>query len=761
MSPLDAALRWIRRGFSPVPVPHMSKGPVIKEWQRIEMTTDQAPQYFNGAPQNIGVLLGDKFGSTDVDCDCAEAITAARELLPETGLIFGRQSKPFSHYFYRSDPALRTAQFLDPLDRSTLVELRGLSSGGSIGLQTVVPPSTHQSGEQVRFEEGFDGAPSNIDGEVLSVAVRRVAAAALLARHWPEQGGRHSAFLALAGMHVRAGCSVNDAMAFHRVIYRCLWPDDPELGAADTEVRSTFEKHAGGGEITGVPTMLGFLDKKVVDTALRWVGIDQVPLREVNTVTRASRTYHWNDTGNADRLADSYGHELIYCTERKSFYVWTGQRWEFDEFVEAEKRAEKTMLEAFDEAKHITDGEKRKAFLGFVNRSLSRAALANMIHLAKKKVRQASVNDFDGDPWTLNLENGTVDLRTGALRPHRPQDLLSKLIRFRYEDRAACPQFMAFLYRIMGSHPDASEVESANAEQLVSYLQRVFGCAATGKPEKLLFVLYGEGNNGKTTLLEVIRDALGDKEYAGQVQVDSLMIRPKEALSNNAVNTDLADLQGCRFVSSSEVEQGQRLSLSRVKYLTGLGQIKARRLRENMITFRPTYKLFLDCNHRPVITDPNDAIWNRVKCIPFKVQIPDAEIDKDLPANLRMELPGILRWIVEGAVLYQREGLGDPPDVTAATEQYRQESDRLKEFFEERCVVADAGDATSWKRDGHWVLVADLCAAYSSWADAVGNKYPFSKDSFDERDRVRLDGGREAKQIRVWLGIRFRTREDD
>ena len=246
-----------------------------------------------------------------------------------------------------------------------------------------------------------------------------------------------------------------------------------------------------------------------------------------------------------------------------------------------------------------------------------------MIHLTKKKVRQASASDFDKDPWTLNTENGTVDLRTGTLRPHTPEDLLSKMIPVRYDSRAACPQFMAFLYRLMGSHPDASEGDHIKAEQMVTYLQKAFGCAATGKPEKLLFVLYGEGNNGKTTLLEVIRDALGDKEYAGQVQVDSLMIRPKEALANNAVNTDLADLQGCRFVSSSEVEQGQRLSLSRVKYLTGLGQIKARRLRENMITFRPTYKLFLDCNHKPVIADPNDAIWNRVKCIPFKIQIPN------------------------------------------------------------------------------------------------------------------------------------------
>ena len=238
----------------------------------------------------------------------------------------------------------------------------------------------------------------------------------------------------------------------------------------------------------------------------------------------------------------------------------------------------------------------------------------------------------------------------------------------------------------------------------------------------------------KTTLLEVIRDALGDKEYAGQVQVDSLMIRPKEALSNNAVNTDLADLQGCRFVSSSEVEQGQRLSLSRVKYLTGLGQIKARRLRENMITFQPTYKLFLDCNHRPVITDPNDAIWNRVKCIPFKVQIPEAEIDRDLPTKLRTELPGILRWIVEGAVLYYREGLGDPPDVMAATEQYRQESDRLKEFFEDRCVVATDGDATSWKKDE--ILGAgggSVRRLFIVGRRRAGNKYPLSKDSFDER----------------------------
>jgi len=175
MTPLEAAIAWIQKGGSPAPVPHRSKRPVLQGWEQLEITIDLAPRYFNGTSQNIGVLLGDKYGSADVDCDCPEAIVAARELLPETGLIFGRQSKPFSNFFYRSDPPVRTVQFIDPLDHSTLVELRGSSSDGSVGLQTVVPPSIHESGELVRFESGFEGTPANVDAEVLTSAVRRVA----------------------------------------------------------------------------------------------------------------------------------------------------------------------------------------------------------------------------------------------------------------------------------------------------------------------------------------------------------------------------------------------------------------------------------------------------------------------------------------------------------------------------------------------------------------------------------------------------------
>ncbi|MDX2154678.1 MAG: bifunctional DNA primase/polymerase [Bryobacteraceae bacterium] len=220
MTALDAAIAWIRKGFSPVPVPSRSKGPILEGWQRLAINMESASQYFSGQSQNIGVLLGDTFGSTDVDCDCPEAIAAARELLPETGLIFGRRSKPFSHYLYRSDPPVRTQQFHDPLDGKTIIELRGLKSDGTVGLQTVVPPSIHETGEQVRFEQGFDGLPANIDADVLVSTVRKVAAAALLSRHWPTKGSRHQAFLALAGVLARSEWSIEDAKTLHRVIYR-------------------------------------------------------------------------------------------------------------------------------------------------------------------------------------------------------------------------------------------------------------------------------------------------------------------------------------------------------------------------------------------------------------------------------------------------------------------------------------------------------------------------------------------------------------
>jgi hypothetical protein len=223
MTSLDAALGWVERGFLPVPIPFRSKRPVIEGWPSLRIGKADVARFFNGGPQNIGVLLGEPYGAADLDLDCAEAIAAAAVLAPATGMIFGRASKPASHLFYRSDPPMRAKKYLDPTNKGCLCELRCLKVDGTVGLQTVVPGSTHETGEAIRFEAGFDREPANIDCDELARAVARIAAAALLARHWPQQaGGRHDAFLALAGFLWRGDWRLEHASAFHFGLYRAL-----------------------------------------------------------------------------------------------------------------------------------------------------------------------------------------------------------------------------------------------------------------------------------------------------------------------------------------------------------------------------------------------------------------------------------------------------------------------------------------------------------------------------------------------------------
>jgi hypothetical protein len=283
MTPREAAELYIDRGLRPIPIPLREKAPRIDSWPSLMLTKSDLPQYFNGAPSNLGVILGDSYGTADVDLDCSEAIAAAPELLPETAMVFGRQSKPASHYFYRMDPPRRSKRFLDPLDKQCLVELRCQKSDGTTGLQTVVPPSVHPSGEQIRFEPGCDRNPANVDAPMLQAAVARVAAASTLAQRWPkEKGGRNAAFIALAGALARSGWALDQAVAFHRAIYRALWGHHADFEAARAEVVATFEKHGGGFQTTGRRSLAELMDKRAVNTAFAWLEI-QTPAEQSPT----------------------------------------------------------------------------------------------------------------------------------------------------------------------------------------------------------------------------------------------------------------------------------------------------------------------------------------------------------------------------------------------------------------------------------------------------------------------------------------------
>ena len=283
--PLEAALFWIDRSFSPVPVRFRSKKPYNPEdpqgrnWQELRVTAEAAPRYFNSAAQNIGVLLGDEYGSADVDLDCLEAVRVAPDFLHDTGMKFGRASKPASHWFYRIDPPVPSEKLTDPIDGQTLLELRCRDKDGSIGHQTVVPPSVHESGEQIRFEPGFDKHPANVDAAELQTAVRTVAAAALLARRWPDAGsGRHETMLALAGVLQRAGWIEESAVRFCLAIYRAVRNHDQgAITRTEHEVRDTFQNATAGRATTGVPRLRDHLDERVVRRALEWLRVDTSP----------------------------------------------------------------------------------------------------------------------------------------------------------------------------------------------------------------------------------------------------------------------------------------------------------------------------------------------------------------------------------------------------------------------------------------------------------------------------------------------------
>lgn len=288
MTAAESAVRYIQCGFHPIPIPFRSKRAILDGWPDLRITLETACRYFPNVPINQGIILGDEYGTTDIDLDCPEAITAAGNLLPETRMIFGRASKPRSHYFYRSDPPIRSKRYLDPTDKSCLVELRCRKSDGTTGLQTVVPPSTHECGEIIRFEQGLGPHPANIDADALIAAVARVAAASLLARHWPTKG-RHFCELALAGVLVRGGWILDEARTFCLATYRSVPTHD--TGAYDRirqSVESTFQKHAAGDKTTGKTDLVAnYIDRRVISKTLEWLRVEQAISEAVPALMRS------------------------------------------------------------------------------------------------------------------------------------------------------------------------------------------------------------------------------------------------------------------------------------------------------------------------------------------------------------------------------------------------------------------------------------------------------------------------------------------
>jgi putative DNA primase/helicase len=459
----------------------------------------------------------------------------------------------------------------------------------------------------------------------------------------------------------------------------------------------------------------------------------------------AERSLPLSDYTNALAFVRDHGHRLHYCYPWKTWLIWTGTHWQRDNSGTVMQLAKQTVTRLARQAEAL-DEEAARALMGHVKASLSTAKLKALVECAQSEEGiPVQPEDLDSNPWLLTVVNGTIDLKTGQLQPHLAADLITKCLKTPYDPQATCPTWLAFQWRIMGGSlgeddPDtmgAGELDNrrvadACATRLIAFKQRYTGYALTGDTrEQCLCLYHGSGSNGKTTELETLKVLLDD--YAQSTPSAALLVKDRQ----DATLNDIARLRGARLVTAVEIGDGKRLDEELVKRLTGGDTMTARFLYGEFFDFTPQFKLIVGCNHLPKIRGTEHAIWRRIHRVPFTVTIPESEQDKMLPARLRAELPGILCWLVQGCLAWQREGLGVPDEVTQANKDYRASMDIVGRFIEECCVVDQVVRTKA----------SALYEAYRRWAEA-GHEYVVSLTTFGLR--MEEQGFTKARSGGIW-----------
>ena len=385
----------------------------------------------------------------------------------------------------------------------------------------------------------------------------------------------------------------------------------------------------------------------------------------------------------------------------------------------------------YQEADNERDGEKHSGLRKHILRSEAQPRIKGLIDLAKSEPGiSVDIDQLDKDHWLLNVLNGVIDLRTGKLLLHDPERLITKMAPVTFDMNATCPTFENFLKEILN-----------NDQQLIRFIQRTVGYLLTGEvSEQAIVFFWGTGANGKSTLLNVLRDILGD--YAKQAAPNLLTVRLGESHP-----TELADLEGARLVTASEIGSGKRLDEALVKHLTGGDRIKGRRMRQDFYEFRPTLKLVVATNNKPIIQGTGNAIWRRVKLIHFNVTISADRQDRKLSEKLRDEYPGILAWAVRGTLDWQKHRLGEPEAVRTATGIYQSEMDQVGSFLKEMCTRSNDMEISH----------KDMYREYSAWC-TDNREVPMTKRVFSTDMKQRDFKDKRRTYGYVWVGITLRDR---
>ena len=420
--------------------------------------------------------------------------------------------------------------------------------------------------------------------------------------------------------------------------------------------------------------------------------------------------YQRDEIGIGNAFADYFKPIARFNGDRNVWYVYDGKVWQPDENALAVAELAKHLADLlYTFALQIRDEDTRNRYIKRVQKLQMRKNRKTMVEDAKS-VHPIRMSAFDANVYLLNLENGTLNLRTLEFHEHDPKDFITKISHINYDPNAVCPRWIQFVDEVM-----------VGRKNVARYLQKAIGYALSGDTSlECLFIMFGPTTrNGKTTTIETILRVMG--EYGRSAKPDMLATNYFRGQSNGS-SDDVARLAGARFVGISEMEQKLTINASLTKQLTGNGSITARFLYEGYFEFHMQAKIFIDTNHLPNVTDRTLFESGRLKIIPFTRHFEDHEQDKTLKTTLMQpeNLSGILNWCIEGYRLYKAEGLDEPDEVKAATEEYRVESDRIAQFMQQ-CLR---------KEKGSEIKASTVYSHYKTWCSDNGCKYESSQNFY-------------------------------
>lgn len=650
---LTAALRYARRGWRVFPL--NGKKPYFSSWPE-EATTDprRIKRWWRRWPNaNVAILCDSRHGPIVLDIDDPGKNNRGADLVDYLDLPPTREA--------RSSLKTKRHLYFDPMTsgvkipRLIKVRLDGkkydldiLGDGGYV----VAPPSVHtETGRLYKWISKIRPVPlpESVLQLVPAFTEETSKGPAAPLPTIIHEGERDTLLTSLAGSMRRRGASM-----------------DAILAALREE------------NITRVVPPLR-------DKELRKIA------RSIAKKAPAGRGENLTDMGNARRfVAQHREYTRSLPNARHPWFNWEGTRWTPDDTGEVVRMAKSTIRSLYVEAEHCGDADAREQILKHAARSEQASRVRALLELAATEPEIALTPDsLDADPWLLNVENGTVDLRTGELRAHSRDDLITKMAPVEFNEKAKAPTWHAHLDRVFDGD-----------SELVEFAQRAVGYALTGDTrEECFFFCYGQGANGKTTFFETIRALLGD--YTQQAEFSTFLARRGEGPRN-----DIARMRGARLVTAVEAQTDREFDLAVLKQLTGGDTVTARRLYEEAMEFKPQHKIFLAANHKPIIREQTEATWRRIRLIPFTVTIPLKDrIQKLSDKIVADELPGVLNWALEGCRLWQVDGLPQPKAITRATKAYREENNIIGEFLVRRCEFEPEG----------WSSASELYRTFADW----------------------------------------------